>query len=234
MLEFWEEGMGLVLILWICAAIQTGEASSRSTRSIYGKPKHDMLYYFYSGKLKELVKKREPTLTGWSAWGGWSSCTVRCNGGKESRARTCRTNVADGFAKYVTQQISFEQYLMLTPQCNGDAFEHRTCNEHTCGAEWTTWSSWAPCSLSCGWNGIQSRHRDCVTENAATTFNFLTSNLALDAYLEQYKKCPGVGKQTKKCGKKEKLKVTTTGVRRRVRATWPAGGRRSRFGEVLK
>ena len=187
--------MEIGFILWILglipaitASLTTSSSSLSSTRhirrrSLYDKPKNDMLYYFYSGKLSEIIKKSEPTLTGWSSWGSWSSCTVRCNGGKESRARTCRTNVADGFAKYVTQQISFEEYLRLTPQCIGDAFEHRGCNEHTCGAEWTQWSSWAPCSLSCGWNGIQSRHRDCVTENAATTFNFLTSNLALDAYL---------------------------------------------------
>ena len=81
------------------------------------KRKNDMLYYFYSGKLSKISAGPEPTLAGWATWSAWSACTKRCNSGRESRFRTCRTNVADSFAKYVADEISFEQYLKLTPQC---------------------------------------------------------------------------------------------------------------------
>ena len=104
------------------------------------------------------------------------------------------------FTKYVTQKISFEEYLKLTPQCNGDSFEHRKCNSHNCGSEWTSWGHWAPCTMTCGWNGVQTRSRDCINEAAVSSFNFLTSNLSLEDYLKQYQNCPGIGKQTKKCG----------------------------------
>ena len=54
--------------------------------------------------------------------------------------------------------------------------------------------------MTCGWNGVQTRSRDCINEAAVSSFNFLTSNLSLEDYLKQYQNCPGVGKQTKKCG----------------------------------
>ena len=90
--------------------------------------------------------------------------------------------------------------MKLTPQCNGESFEHRKCNSHNCGSEWTSWGHWAPCTMTCGWNGVQTRSRDCINEAAVSSFNFLTSNLSLEDYLKQYQNCPGVGKQTKKCG----------------------------------
>ena len=186
--------MKKLLLLWCLVGTTLGKiigpSRQRSRRGLTTSPKrkNDMLYYFYSGKLSKVLAGPEPTLAGWATWSAWSTCTKRCNKGRESRFRTCRTNVADSFAKYVADEISFEQYLKLTPQCNGAAFEHRSCNEHTCGSEWTTWSSWTECSKTCGWNGIQERKRDCFTEHAATTFNFLTSNMPLDAYLKQYSK----------------------------------------------
>ena len=53
---------------------------------------------------------------GWSEYGDWSECSVKCGGGTQSRSRTCDNPApAAGGAK-----------------CEGDAKEEQTCNTESC------------------------------------------------------------------------------------------------------
>jgi hypothetical protein len=45
------------------------------------------------------------------SWGSWSSCSKKCGGGKQSRARTCSST---------------------TVPCSGDTKEDQDCNKQTC------------------------------------------------------------------------------------------------------
>ena len=46
----------------------------------------------------------------WSQWSGWSDCTMTCNGGTQTRSRTCMGGTG----------------------CNGTNIETRNCNTQSC------------------------------------------------------------------------------------------------------
>ncbi|XP_019632279.1 PREDICTED: coadhesin-like, partial [Branchiostoma belcheri] len=94
-----------------------------------------------------------PVNGGWSSWGGWSSCSVTCGSGSQSRSRTC-TNPAPAFGG---------------ANCVGPAQETRQCNAGSCPevSEGTSWGGWSSCSVTCG-SGSQSRSRTCT--NPAPAF----------------------------------------------------------------
>nr|XP_022343628.1 uncharacterized protein LOC111136803 isoform X1 [Crassostrea virginica] len=84
---------------------------------------------------------------GWSAWTVWGACSVTCNGGTQSRTRTC-TNP--------------------TPQnggadCVGADTEFQDCNTQACPVDggWSEWTVWGTCSVTCG-GGTESRTRTCT------------------------------------------------------------------------
>ncbi|XP_031566331.1 uncharacterized protein LOC116301419 [Actinia tenebrosa] len=85
----------------------------------------------------------------WTAWSSWSSCSVSCGGGSQSRTRTC-TNPAPANGG---------------SNCDGPSSETQACSQTTCPTpihgNWTEWSSWSSCSVSCG-GGSQSRTRTCT------------------------------------------------------------------------
>ncbi|ELW61637.1 Semaphorin-5B [Tupaia chinensis] len=83
---------------------------------------------------------------GWAAWGPWSSCSRDCELGFRVRKRTC-TNP--------------EPRNGGLP-CVGDAAEYQDCNPQTCPVRgaWSCWTSWSPCSASCG-GGHYQRTRSC-------------------------------------------------------------------------
>jgi hypothetical protein len=148
---------------------------------------------------------------GWTSWSLWSKCTTRCGGGKQSRARSCKTDTKDGFRRYLAGEFSFKRYLELTPMCTGEAFEHRVCNRHICGASWSPWMSWSECSKSCGFGGQQARHRDCSVESPTSKQAFLTSNVPLDQYLKSYAKCVGIRNENRKCSSRV-CAITDSGI----------------------
>ncbi|XP_024612285.1 semaphorin-5B isoform X1 [Neophocaena asiaeorientalis asiaeorientalis] len=83
---------------------------------------------------------------GWAAWGPWTSCSRDCELGFRVRKRTC-TNP--------------EPRNGGLP-CVGDAAEYQDCNPQACPVRgaWSCWTSWSPCSASCG-GGHYQRTRSC-------------------------------------------------------------------------
>ncbi|XP_078312841.1 properdin-like [Crassostrea virginica] len=101
------------------------------------------------------------TLTPWSAWG---QCSVTCGTGERTRSRGCSATTA---GSCTFQQTQSEQ--CVGPPCPID------------GA-WSDWSSWSPCSNSCG-EGQETRTRTCT--NPAPEHGG--------------KDCPGDSKETRAC-----------------------------------
>ncbi|KAL0964700.1 hypothetical protein UPYG_G00327770 [Umbra pygmaea] len=82
----------------------------------------------------------------WGFWSPWSACSVSCGSGVVSRVRLCNNP---------------------PPQhgnagCSGNTTETQPCDPSPCpiAGNWGPWSSWLPCSLSCG-GGLTSRQREC-------------------------------------------------------------------------
>ena len=73
----------------------------------------------------------------WTEWGQWSSCSVTCGEGTQTRKRRC---TGEG-------------------ECPGEAIEARECKDRTCPA-WDEWGEWSQCSASCG-QGTRDRVRTC-------------------------------------------------------------------------
>ncbi|KAI8487892.1 hypothetical protein Bbelb_343400 [Branchiostoma belcheri] len=88
-----------------------------------------------------------PVDGGWSSWGEWSSCSVTCGYGSQSRSRTC-TNPAPAYGG---------------ADCAGSAQETRQCNAGSCPVNggWTIWGAWTGCSVTCG-VGTETRDRTCT------------------------------------------------------------------------
>ncbi|CAE7938182.1 HMCN1, partial [Symbiodinium sp. KB8] len=79
----------------------------------------------------------------WSDWADWGACTVSCSGGQKARTRGVKIPAVEGGA-----------------DCSGDASEEMSCNLRACPVDCvpSDWSSWEPCTTSCG-NGTQVRRR---------------------------------------------------------------------------
>uniref|UniRef100_A0A7E4UZ46 Peptidase M12B domain-containing protein n=1 Tax=Panagrellus redivivus TaxID=6233 RepID=A0A7E4UZ46_PANRE len=81
------------------------------------------------------------------SWGEWLPCSVTCGIGFQLRERLC-----DGVL------------------CAENSKQARTCNIQDCPRSfrsappklWSQWSSWSPCSSTCG-EGFQSRSRTCLS-----------------------------------------------------------------------
>uniref|UniRef100_A0A665WSW0 Adhesion G protein-coupled receptor B1b n=1 Tax=Echeneis naucrates TaxID=173247 RepID=A0A665WSW0_ECHNA len=77
-------------------------------------------------------------------WSSWSSCSVTCGEGWQSRTRVCATS-------------------SFTTQCTGPLRENRPCNNTVvCPVDgaWDEWTPWSLCSSTCG-RGYRDRTRTC-------------------------------------------------------------------------
>ncbi|RDD36819.1 SCO-spondin, partial [Trichoplax sp. H2] len=81
---------------------------------------------------------------GWSDWSKWSSCSVTCGSGINTRVRSC-TNPAPA---------------ANGNDCIGNAIETKSCSLDACPVDckWSQWSAWSNCSHPC--NGLEYRKRD--------------------------------------------------------------------------
>ncbi|KAJ1363899.1 hypothetical protein KIN20_023860 [Parelaphostrongylus tenuis] len=78
----------------------------------------------------------------WGDWTKWTECSHTCGGGTRRRARVCIGN------KCPSQPLESVKEI---------------CNQQSCPDEqnWSPWSEWSTCSISCGKGGLQSRRRRC-------------------------------------------------------------------------
>ncbi|XP_043238645.1 semaphorin-5B-like [Amphibalanus amphitrite] len=84
---------------------------------------------------------------GWGEWSAWSECSVPCGGGVQVRSRVCEGDAA---------------------LCrSGPHRMERECNAHSCEGEWSCWSEWSQCSVSCG-VGHRRRSRVCRNRPASS------------------------------------------------------------------
>lgn len=44
----------------------------------------------------------------------------------------------------------------------------RSCNTHRCRGEWSCWTDWSPCSVTCGL-GVETRTRECRNPGSMDT-----------------------------------------------------------------
>uniref|UniRef100_A0A3Q2Y1R4 PROP n=1 Tax=Hippocampus comes TaxID=109280 RepID=A0A3Q2Y1R4_HIPCM len=83
---------------------------------------------------------------GWGSWSNWTQCTKSCGGGVQSRRRYCDSPTPEGEGNY----------------CEGLGSELKACNTAHCpvSGSWCDWSTWTPCSRTCGAESV-SRYRSC-------------------------------------------------------------------------
>eukprot|EP00058_Branchiostoma_floridae_P018788 XP_002604277.1 hypothetical protein BRAFLDRAFT_88566 [Branchiostoma floridae] len=89
-----------------------------------------------------------PVDGGWSDWSPWSGCSVTCGIGTETRDRSC-TNPAPAHGG---------------ADCVGPDEEVQDCDTGVpcpVDGEWSDWSPWSGCSVTCG-SGTQTRDRSCT------------------------------------------------------------------------
>ncbi|KAG8182020.1 hypothetical protein JTE90_013951 [Oedothorax gibbosus] len=82
----------------------------------------------------------------WGSWSSWGPCSSSCNKGQKKRFRFCNDPPPAGGGR----------------ECSGPSQEIEFCNAYRCpiDGKWSEWSSWSPCSVSCG-IGVHSRVRSC-------------------------------------------------------------------------
>ncbi|XP_037292233.1 hemicentin-1 isoform X2 [Manduca sexta] len=119
----------------------------------------------------------------WSPFTQWSLCNVTCGRGYQERSRFC--HFIDENNNTIDKSTQSEKLILDDSACKGPASEKRKCNMPPCESkrrpQWSPWSSWSPCSASCG-AGTQARTRRCTARAPCAGDNV------------QIRKCPDLPK----------------------------------------
>uniref|UniRef100_A0A8R1XSM7 Peptidase M12B domain-containing protein n=1 Tax=Onchocerca volvulus TaxID=6282 RepID=A0A8R1XSM7_ONCVO len=90
----------------------------------------------------------------WLQWQAWSQCSLTCGKGIRTRKRKCSA----------------------ANSCFGSSLEQQNCNEDQCTitettavGQWSGWSDWSACSVTCG-RGFKRRIRTCQHETCNGPF----------------------------------------------------------------
>uniref|UniRef100_A0AAY4ADZ6 Sema domain-containing protein n=1 Tax=Denticeps clupeoides TaxID=299321 RepID=A0AAY4ADZ6_9TELE len=110
---------------------------------------------------------------GFGPWSGWKPCS-HSDGGSVG-ACVCRTRACDHPAPQCGGQ-----------QCRGISVEVANCSRN--GA-WTPWTSWAPCSTSCG-IGFQVRQRSCSNPTPRHGGRVCVGQNREERYCNEHLPCP--------------------------------------------
>ncbi|XP_067048693.1 coadhesin-like isoform X1 [Acropora muricata] len=87
-----------------------------------------------------------PVHGGWTSWSSFGPCSANCGGGVQFKYRKCKNPIPRHGGKH----------------CSGVQRRSKMCNTHPCAVDghWSSWTSFGPCSRSCG-RGMQYRRRTC-------------------------------------------------------------------------
>ncbi|KAH0627733.1 hypothetical protein JD844_003874 [Phrynosoma platyrhinos] len=129
--------------------------------------------------LGECQQWLEPSLNGaWTPWSPWSDCPVTCGQSTQIRTRAC---------------INPPPRNNGLP-CTGPEVQTQNCSSSPCpGDELCAWSTWSPCSRSCG-TGLASRTGLCSCPSPEDTgeaaCNHSLRQEVAACYLQACKECP--------------------------------------------
>ena len=100
----------------------------------------------------------------WAGWRNWGTCSKTCCGTGRGTSQSRRTTNSNCGTRRRVRGIR-QQAQCGGKECSpADEEEIEQCNTTPCpsapvNCQWDNWSSWSPCSASCGLNGSRSRRR---------------------------------------------------------------------------
>uniref|UniRef100_A0A5S6QY43 Peptidase M12B domain-containing protein n=1 Tax=Trichuris muris TaxID=70415 RepID=A0A5S6QY43_TRIMR len=145
---------------WSDCSASCGTGQRRRSRNCLANDKNQCLpeELVETENCRGMACLSEPT---WTEWSQWTTCSMNCGGGRQSRRRSCIRN------------------SLSKSDCSGFSVEEQSCNTFSCSAiendnirkrrlmlpTWSIWSSWSRCSCH---TGSHIRARMCIVNDVQT------------------------------------------------------------------